>query len=80
MDKKEIQKPITVRREEFANFITEACNNAKLPFFVIEDVLNHIIPIVSNAAKEQYKAEKARYEQALQSSGKQEPSDNNTNK
>lgn len=65
MENNEIQKPLTVRREEFINTITEACNNAKLPFFIVEDVLNHIIPIVSNAAKEQYKMDKARYEESI---------------
>lgn len=66
MENNKIQKPLTIKREEFINTITEACNNAELPFFIIEDVLNHIIPIVSNAAKEQYKIDKEQYEQALQ--------------
>ena len=53
MDKKNISKPITLVREEFAESIVNLCNNAGLPFFVIEDVLKSLLQDIHLAAQRQ---------------------------
>lgn len=55
-------KPLTVAREEFVNALVELCNNAQLPFFVIESVLKDVLQEVHAASVKQYEAEKAEYE------------------
>jgi hypothetical protein len=55
-------KPLTVAREEFANALVELCNNAQLPFFVIESILKDVLQEVHAASVKQYEAEKAEYE------------------
>lgn len=55
-------KPITVARAEFASALVELCNNAQLPFFVIESILKDVLQEVHAASVKQYEAEKAEYE------------------
>ena len=62
---KEIQKPITVAREEFAQNILNLCESSSLPFFIVEDVLKYLLEQVHLASVEQYKIDKTEYEQRL---------------
>ncbi len=55
-------KPITVAREEFAHSLVELCNNAQLPFFVMESVLKDVLQEVHAASVKQYEADKAEYD------------------
>ena len=55
-------KPITVARGDFATALVELCNNAQLPFFVIESVLKDVLQEVHAASVKQYEADKAEYE------------------
>lgn len=61
----EIQKPITVAREEFKQDILQLCENSGLPPFIVEDVLKYFLEQVHIAAIEQYKRDKEEYEKAL---------------
>lgn len=61
----EIQKPITVVREEFKQNILNLCESSCLPFFIVEDVLKYLLEQVHLASVEQYKIDKAEYEQTL---------------
>ena len=58
---KQITKPITLLRNEFATNIVDLCNNAGLPFFVVEDVLKGLIQEVHAAAQQQLKDDTDRY-------------------
>lgn len=61
----EIQKPITVAREEFKQNILNLCESSGLPFFIVEDVLKYLLEQVHLASVEQYKIDKVEYEQRL---------------
>ena len=56
-------KPITLVREEFIDQITDIINNAQLPAFVMLDVIRNVERRLSQIAEEQYRIDKARYEQ-----------------
>jgi len=58
-------KPLTVAKEEFVSALVELCNNAQLPFFVIESALKDILQEVHAASLKQYKADKAEYEKEM---------------
>lgn len=61
----EIQKPITVAREEFKQNILQLCESSGLPPFIVEDVLKYFLEQVHIAAIEQYKRDKEEYEKEL---------------
>lgn len=65
MEMNTIQKPLTVLRDEFLNSIMDLCNNAGLPYFVIEGMLKDIIADVHTASIRQQQSERAAYERAL---------------
>lgn len=55
-----MEKPITIRREEFGQAVAEAINNSGLPAFVIADLLEGMI-----GSLRQLEAEQARRDLAL---------------
>lgn len=62
---KNIEKPITLIRQEFVDILIEEINNCKLPMFVIEPILQDLLGQVKVAAKKQYEADKIQYEAQL---------------
>lgn len=63
----QIKKPISVVRQEFIENLVNEINTCGLPLFVVEPILKDLLNEVSAAAKRQYEAEKAQYEQTLAS-------------
>lgn len=66
-------KPISLIKEEFTTELIQLCNDSKLPLFVIEYILKDIIQEVHILTKQQYEADKQRYDQSISSK------DNNEN-
>lgn len=60
-----MNKPFSVANEEFKQELTNLINNSGLPFFVIELILQNYLNEVDSIAKNQYKNDKAQYEQSL---------------
>ena len=60
-----IMKPISVIRQEFIEQLIDDVNNCQLPMFVVEPILEDLLKMVRSAAQEQYKTEKAQYEEQL---------------
>lgn len=60
-----VNKPMTLLREDFVENLTELCNNAGLPFFAIESILKDFIQEVHIASKKQYESDKIRYNEEL---------------
>lgn len=67
-----IVKPITVARQEFAEKLINEVNECQLPMFVIEPILQDLLNAVKSAARKQYEADKAQYEQQLKAQSKGE--------
>lgn len=63
--KENIEKPITVIRQEFIDVISNNINNCNLPLFVIEPILRDIYLEVKSLSQKQYEIEKAEYESKL---------------
>ena len=63
----EIQKPITVAREEFVTQIASLINDSGLPPFIIEPVLKDMLLDVRAVAKRQLEADTKRYHEMLAS-------------
>ena len=62
-----IQKPITVVRQEFIEKIVNEINHCGLPLWAIEPILEDLLRSVKVESQRQYETEKAQYEQALAS-------------
>lgn len=60
-----MNKPFSVMCEEFRQKLANLINNSGLPVYVIELILQNCLNEVDNVAKNQYKADKAQYEQSL---------------
>lgn len=69
-----MNKPITVKYENFKQELTNLINGSSLPFFVIENVLQNFSVEAKNIAKRQYEIDKAKYEEYLLELDKQEES------
>ena len=63
----QINKPLSVARQEFIEKIVNEINTCGLPLFVVEPILKDLLDEVGATAKKQYEIEKAQYEQALAS-------------
>jgi hypothetical protein len=63
---KQLEKPITVARQEFEEKLIKEVNECQLPLFVVEPILKDLLEAVQTAARKQYEADKARYEQQLE--------------
>lgn len=62
---KEVNKPMSLAREELITTIVTAINECGLPLFVTESVMRDLTADISVMAKQQAAAEKAQYEEAL---------------
>lgn len=60
-----INKPITVAREEFIRDLVNLINNASLPLFVIESVLKDCVLEVHQGAQQQLHTDEIMYKKQL---------------
>lgn len=65
MDKKNINKPILLRREEFTNNIIRLINDSELPVFIVEYILKDILTEVHSVTQQQFESEKVTYEKQI---------------
>lgn len=72
----QINKPISVAKEDFATALVKLCNESQVPLFVIEYTLKDLLQEVHTLAKQQYEVDKQQYEQAVASLNKEQTSDN----
>lgn len=60
-----LTKPMSIKKKEFMDQLVQDVNACELPLFVVELVLQNVLNVVQEAAKNQYEFEKAQYEQQL---------------
>ena len=65
--KNQINKPITIVKEEVVNEIANVINSSMLPAFVLENILRDMYLEVKAMAQRQYEIDKQRYEESLKS-------------
>ena len=70
-----MNKPFTVKRQEFINGLAELINSSELPPFVIEPILKEFHGYAVNAHEEQYRQEMAQWEKAQEEAKKAEEVD-----
>jgi len=58
-----MEKPISIKYEDFKNQLAELINESGLPPFMIEPVLQLYLVETQNAAKKQYMKDKALYDE-----------------
>lgn len=56
-----MEKPLSVKREEFLQAIVKAVNEAELPAFVALEVLKGVTAEAANVAQQQLEAERKAY-------------------
>ena len=61
----ELTKPASIVYEEFRQELVNMVNNSGLPAFIIELVLRDLYEAVKDAANNQYKSDKAMFEEQL---------------
>ena len=62
---KNLNKPMSVMRQELTAQLVNDINNCNLPLFVIEYILQDILNTVKAAAKQQCEMEQMQYEEML---------------
>ena len=60
-----MDKPITMRYEEFKHNLTSLINNSDLPLFIIEGTLQNYLYEVSSIVKKQYQHDVEQYKESL---------------
>jgi len=60
-----MEKPLSVKREEFLQAIVKAVNEAELPAFVALEVLKGVTAEAANVAQQQLEAERRAYYESL---------------
>lgn len=60
-----MEKPLSVKREEFLQAIVKAVNEAELPAFVALEVLKGVTAEAANVAQRQLEAERKAYYDSL---------------
>lgn len=58
-----MEKPISIKYEDFKNQLAELINESGLPPFMIEPILQLYLVETQNAAKKQYMKDKALYDE-----------------
>jgi hypothetical protein len=61
----EIQKPITIMRQEFAEKISDVINNCNLPLFIVEPIMRDVYLEIKSLSQKQYEMDKEEYESKL---------------
>lgn len=67
-----MEKPLSVKREEFLQAIVKAVNEAELPAFVALEVLKAVTAEAANVAQQQLEAERRAYYESLAKEDKEE--------
>lgn len=60
-----MEKPFSIRCEEFKQRLAYLINNSNLPVYVVELVLQNYLSEINNITKEQYNVDKELYEKSL---------------
>lgn len=60
-----MEKPLSVKREEFLQAIVKAVNEAELPAFIALEVLKGVTAEAANVAQRQLEAERKAYYESL---------------
>lgn len=60
-----VNKPVTILREEFITSLVNLINNSGLPAYVMEPILKDIYVNLNNLMKQQLEEDKVRYAQML---------------
>ncbi len=60
-----MNKPLSVAYEEFKQNMLNIINNAGLPAFIVENVLQNYLIEIKAIAKQQYQSDRTEYEQSL---------------
>lgn len=60
-----MEKPLSVKREEFLQAIVKAVNEAELPAFVALEVLKGVTAEAANVAQQQLEADKKAFYESL---------------
>ena len=66
-----MNKPLSVKRQEFIENLVNLVNSADLPPFVMEPIIGNVHVSVKNLINEQYKREKELYDKFLAESEKE---------
>lgn len=60
-----MNKPLSVTYEEFKQNMLYVINNAGLPAFIVENVLQNYLVEIKSIAQQQYQSDMAEYQQSL---------------
>lgn len=63
---KPMEKPLSLKRKEFINNLVQLINNAEIPMFVIETILQSTLAEVHNASIKQAQQEEQAYNKACE--------------
>lgn len=66
-----MDKPLSVRRQEFIENLVNLINTSDLPPFVMEPIIGNVHASVRNLINEQYRREKELYDKFLAESEKE---------
>lgn len=72
-----MEKPLLLVREEFIEGLADLINQSRLPFIIIEPILNNFLENTRAGIQQQLSDEKNKYEKYLQEN--KEKSDENSN-
>lgn len=61
-----MEKPITLKLNEFKNNAVSLVNTSGLPLFIVEPILKDLLSAVQVKMEQEYQRDKAVYEQSLQ--------------
>ena len=71
-----MEKPLLLVREEFMESLADLINQSRLPFVIIEPILEKFLENARGAIKQQLSDEKFRYEKYLKEKEKEESGKN----
>ena len=74
-----MEKPLLLVREEFIEGLADLINQSRLPFIIIEPILNNFLENTRAGIQQQLSEEKKKYEKYLQENRENEKSDENSN-
>lgn len=66
MDKKEIQKPVTLVKQEFTESLVQLVNNSNLPLFLVEYILKDVLSSVHSASQQQLEIDMKAYQEQVE--------------
>ena len=66
-----MEKPLSVKREEFLQAVIKVVNESELPAFVVLEILKGVTAEVANVAQQQFEAERKAYYESLAEKNKE---------